>query len=136
MGVHTIKLIVTDFLGQTAEDTVVITVEEAPATGTQVSVASIAINGYGGKNGNNHLEAFTSLRDNLGGAVVGAVVEADLYKDNTRIKSSSGTTDLSGAVQLFNEKGIGAGCYSVVITKITVSGLTFDGATPFNEFCK
>ena len=136
VGSHTFRLEVYDSIGQSSQDSVVITVEEAPAVANQVSVSSIAINGYGGKNGNNHLEAFTSLRDNLGGAVVGAVVEADLYKDNTRIKSSSGTTDFSGGAQLFNEKGIGAGCYSVVITKITVSGLTFDGATPFNEFCK
>jgi subtilisin family serine protease len=136
VGVHTIKLIVTDDIGKTAQDTVVITVEEAPATGTQVSVASIAISGYGGKNGNNHLQAIATLQDNLGDAVVGAVIEADLYRDSTKIKTASTTTDSTGSTLLFNEKSIAAGRYSVVITKITITGMTFDGVTPTNEFRK
>ena len=136
VGTHTITLVVFDSFGQSSQDDVVVTVEEAPAFATQVSVESVAITGYGGKNGNNHLEAIANVQDNLGEVVVGAVVEADLYKDNTMIKTSSGTTDFSGAAPLFNEKGIATGCYSVVVTKITAPGLTFDGATPSNGYCK
>ncbi len=119
VGIHTITLVVYDSSGQSSQDNVVITVEEAPAVATQVSVESIVITGYGGKNSNNHLEAIANVRDDLGAAVVGAVVEADLYKDNTMIKTSSGTTDFSGAAPLFDEKGIAAGCYSVVVTNVT-----------------
>lgn len=136
VGSHTMTLRVFDSIGQYAEDSVLITVEEAPAVATLVSVQSIAITGYGGKNGNNHLEAVATIRDDLGEAVVGAVVEAYLYKDNTMIKTSSGTSDSSGAALLFNERGIATGCYSVVITNVTAPGLAFDGVTPSNQHCK
>ncbi len=136
VGSHTITLVVTDSIGQSSQDNVVITVEEAPAVATQTSVESIDITGYGGKNRNNHLEAIANVRDNLGKVVVGAVVVAELYKGTTMIKTSSGSTDSSGATLLFNEKGIASGCYSVVITGITAPGLTFDGVTPSNQYCK
>ena len=136
MGVHTITLVVTDSIGQTAQDVVVITVEEAPPVGAQVSVASISIFGYGGGNGNKHLQAVANIQDDLGAAVAGAVVEADLYRGGSLIASSTGTTDAAGSAVLFDERNIATGCYSVVITNVTAPGLTFDGLTPGNQYCK
>jgi hypothetical protein len=136
VGVHTITLVVTDLIGLTAQDIVEITVEEAPPVGAQVSVASISLIGYGGKNRNNNLQALASIVDDLEAPVAGAVVEADLYRDGTKIKLSTSTTDSSGSALLFDERKIATGCYSVVITNVTAAGLTFDEVTPSNNYCK
>jgi hypothetical protein len=136
VGVHTITLVVIDSIGQTAQDEVVITVEESPPAGTQVSVESISIFGYGGNNSNKHLQAVANIQDDLGAAVAGAVVEADLYRDGALIASTTSTTDSAGSAFLFDARNIAAGCYSVVITEVTAAGLTFDGVTPGNQYCK
>lgn len=136
VGVHTLTLVVTDSMGQTAQDTVVITVENGPPAGSQVVVESILLIPYGGKNGNNHLQAVAYLKDDLGVVVEGAAVEADLYWGSALMASSTSTTDASGAAVLFDEKSIGSFCFSVVITNVTAAGLTFDGTTPSNQYCK
>lgn len=136
VGAHTISLVVVDSIGQSSQDSVLITVEEAPLAGTQVMAESILLIGYGGKNGNNHLQVVANIQNDLGVAVVGAIVEADLYRDGTPIASSTSTTDSSGAALLFDERRIASGCYSVVITNVTAADLTFDGVTPSNLFCK
>lgn len=136
IGAHTITLVVTDSIGQTAQDSVLITVEPAPPVGAQVSVASISLIGYGGKNGNNHLQASAVIQDDLGAAVAGAVVEADLYRDGALIASSTSSTDGSGVALISDEKSIASGTYTVVITNVTAANLTFDGVTPSNSYTK
>lgn len=136
VGAHTMTLIVTDSIGQTAQDSVVITVEEALPAGSQVSVASLSISGYGGRNGNNHLQASAVIQDDLGAAVAGAVVEADLYRDGGLFASSTSPTDASGVALLFDEKSIAAGSYTVVITGVTAANRTFDGVTPSASYTK
>jgi len=136
VGVHTITLAVIELIGQTSQDSVVITVEEAPPTGAQVSVASVSIFGYGGKNGNNHLQASAVLQDDLGTAVAGTVLEANLFRDGALISSSISTTDAARTAFMFDERNNTAGCYSVVITNVTAGTLTFDGVTPSNDFYK
>ena len=136
VGTHTITLVVTDSIEQPAQDEVVITVEAAPLVASQVSVTSVSLLGYGGKNGNNHLQGAASVQDNLGANVVGAVVDAELYHEGTLIASSTSTTDAAGSALLFDERRVAKGCYSIIITNVTAPALTFDGVTPTNGYCK
>lgn len=136
VGTHAITLVVVDSGGNSAQDSVTIEVEEGPPVGSLVLVEAIDFVGYGGKNGNNHMSVAASIRDGLGAAVAGAVVAADLYRNGSIVSSSTSTSDSSGSALLFDEKSIAAGCYDVVITNITAGGLTFDGITPANQYCK
>ena len=49
--------------------------------------------------------------------------------------SGTGTTGTDGTVT-FTLKNAPSGCYATTVTNVSATGLTWDGATPTNSFCK
>ena len=98
-------------------------------------VASISYTTSGGPNGDKHLKVTVTLEDDLGNPVAGASVSIDLFRDSIFVASGIGTTGTDGTVT-FNLNNAALGCYSATVTDVTAAGLTWDAATPTNEFCK
>jgi hypothetical protein len=72
-----------------------------------------------------------------GSPVSGALVQATLTRTSggTGSWNFSGTTGSNGAVT-FSLNNAPSGCYSLTVTNVSASGLTWDGSSPDNEFCK
>ena len=134
-GNHTITASATDSGGKTGSVSISITVGTPPAEATTVTVDSITYDTEGGKNKDKHLLITVALLDDLGNPVAGASVSIDLYLDGPLLTSGIGTTGTDGTVT-FTLKNAKSGCYTTNVTDVTASGLTWDGATPANEFCK
>ena len=133
-GTHTITAQVTDSGGVTANSSISITVGNPPAEATTVSVSSITYATEGGKNKDKHLLITVALVDDLGNPVSGASVSIDLFRDSF-VGSGTGTTGTDGTVT-WTLKNAASGCYTTTVTDVTAEGLTWDSATPANEFCK
>ena len=73
--------------------------------------------------------------DDLGDGVSGASVSIDLYRDGGLVCSGTATTGTDGTLT-FSLKNTKSGCYETTVTNITADGLTWDGLTPANGFCK
>jgi hypothetical protein len=99
-----------------------------------VSVASITYTTAGGKNSDKHLSITVALVDDFGNPVAGASVSIDLFW-NGSIASGTSTTETDGTIT-FTLKNATSGCYSTTVTDVTAAGLTWDGTTPANGFCK
>ncbi len=135
LGTHTITLLVTDNVGGTGTDDVVVTVAEPSAEPTTVSVASITYATEGGRNGDKHLSITVALEDNLGNPVAGASVSIDVYLDGSLYGSGTGITGTDGTVT-FKANNAPSGCYTTTVTNVAAGLLTWDGAIPVNELCK
>ena len=96
---------------------------------------SITYGTEGGKNKDKHLLITVALVDDLGNPVSGASVSIDLYRDGGLVGSATGTTGTDGTAA-FSLKNARSGCYTTTVTDVTAGSLTWDGATPANEFCK
>ena len=107
----------------------------APNEASAVSVDSITYGTEGGKNKDKHLLITVALVDDLGNPVSGASVSIDLYRDGGLVGSATGTTGTDGTAA-FSLKNARSGCYTTTVTDVTAGSLTWDGATPANEFCK
>ena len=109
-----------------------------PAPGGTVSVASITFATEGGKDGKKHLMVTIALVDYLNNPVSGASVSNDLFRDASFVGSATGTTDGSGEAH-FTMKNAPPGCYHVEVTNVTADGLNWDPNDPANtsaDFCK
>jgi len=135
-GNHTITASVTDSGGKTGSASKSITVGTPPPEATTVSVAFITYATEGGRNKNKHLLITVSLVDDLGNAVSGA--SASYRLDNTTTGKSwvGKTTSGIDTPATFSLKNAKSGCYTTKIINVTASGLTWDGITPANEFCR
>ena len=71
----------------------------------------------------------------LVGPVGGASVSIDLFLDGGFLAPGSGTTGTDGTLT-FTLKNASSGIYTTTVTDVTAAGLTWDGSTPANEFCK
>ncbi|MCH7647194.1 MAG: proprotein convertase P, partial [Thaumarchaeota archaeon] len=89
----------------------------------------------GGKFQDKHLLITISLVDGSGNLVSGASVSIDLFRDDSKVGSGTGTTGTAGTVT-WTLKNASSGCYTTTVTNVTGEGLTWDDATPANEFCK
>ena len=134
-GTHTITAQVTDSGGATASSSISITVGNPPAEATTVSVSSVTYATEGGKNKDKHLLITVALLDDLRNPVSGASVSIELYRDGSLYGSATGPTGADGKVT-FSAKNAPSGCYTTKVTGVTADGLTWDGATPANQFCK
>jgi hypothetical protein len=105
-----------------------------PAT-SKARIASISYTAEGGSDGKRHVHATVTLVDGSGIAVGGASISADLRRGASKVASFTGTTGTDGKVT-FTLKNAATGCYDTIVTNVTASGLTWDGATPTNSFCK
>jgi hypothetical protein len=133
-GNHIISAAVTDSGGASGSASISVTVGSPPAEATSVSVASITYTTAGGKNGDKHLSVTVALVDDLGNPAAGASVSIDLFW-NASVASGTSTTETDGTVT-FTLKNAASGCYTTTVTDVTAAGLSWDGTTPANEFCK
>jgi hypothetical protein len=123
-GVHTITASATDSGGKTGSATIQITVGK-------VRIASITY-ALVSKN----LNVTIALVDDLGAPVAGGgVLGVNLYRDGTNVTSWSGYTGADGKVT-FQYKNAGSGTYTTTVTRVTATGLAWDGVTPPNSFKK
>lgn len=111
-----------------------------PPTPSKVSVSSITSSGQGGKSGNQHIVIVASLLDDLNNAVSGASVSINVLRSVNNgpysdYGSASGTTGTDGKVT-FKVVNAPSGCYKAVVTSVIASGLTWDGLSPDNTYCK
>ena len=117
----------------TSDHTIHAAFREAAAAGV-VSVESITYSTSGGRYGVKHLAVTVLLVDDLDQPVTNASVSATLYGE-TGSWDFQGTTGSDGSVT-FALNNHGSGCYDTVITAVVASGLTWDGVTPENGYCK
>ena len=77
-----------------------------------------------------------ALKNNLGDAVSGASVLVRLTNTDTEESwTGTGTTGTDGTVT-FRLRRAPSGCYETTVTGVTAEGLTWDGVTPTNKYCK
>jgi hypothetical protein len=99
---------------------------------TTVRVESIT---YSTRARGRHLDITLLLLDNLNNPVAGASVSATLQHEGGSSWNFAGTTGSNGTV-VFTLSNHGSGCYNTVVTAVVATGLTWDGVTPANKYCK
>lgn len=141
-GSHTVTASATGF----ASSSLAVTVSENLTTtsnfaltpklaGSTVIVDSITYAGEGGRYGDKHLLITFFVVDDTSQPVTDAFVSTDLFLDGVFDSSYSGTTGADGTVT-FSRKNAPSGCYSSTVTEMIAQGLSWDGVTPANQFCK
>lgn len=106
-----------------------------PVPGDTISVNAISYATEGGKQQNRNLLNTVSLVNNLGNPVSGAAISITLTHASGASWNGIGTTGEGGSVT-FKLINAPSGCYTTVVTNVTASGLTWNGLTPTNNFCK
>ncbi|MBI4042010.1 MAG: S8 family peptidase [Deltaproteobacteria bacterium] len=134
-GDHTVLVTVTDTRGVSGTGLASFSIGPAPTESTTAIVDSITYSTSGGKNSDRHLKITLAIVDDLGNPVAGASVSITLKHDSGESWSGTGTTGTNGTV-IFSLKNAPAGCYETTVTDVTAEGLTWDGVTPANGFCK
>ncbi|OGF86003.1 hypothetical protein A2Z63_02455 [Candidatus Giovannonibacteria bacterium RIFCSPLOWO2_02_44_8] len=134
-GTYTVETAVTDIRGVSGSGSATFTVGTALTEATTASVGSIGYATSGGKNSDRHLNVTVAVVDDLGNPVSGASVSITLSHDSGTSWNATGTAGADGTV-IFSLKNAQAGCYETAVTNIVAEGLTWDGVTPANRFCK
>ena len=98
---------------------------------TDVSVASFAYSGSGGRNGDKHVSITVALVDNLGDPVSGASVSVTVTPDVGSPASGTATTGPGGTVT-FTWSNAPGECYVTNVTDVTASGLNWDSVASSN----
>ena len=129
---HFISAEATDTIGQTKNDSINVTVNNSSSS--SVSVASIEYVTHGGRDNSKHLDIKIALLDDLENPVSGASVSIDLFRGGSFVTSGSGTTGTGGTIT-FTLNNAASGCYTTIVTDVA-AGMTWDGDTPTNQFCK
>ena len=132
-GTHTITASVTDSGGNTANDSISITVG-SPTQPTNVAVSSITY----GMQLNSLLitvEVVNDFGNPVSGAAVSSTVTEWLYTGALYwFDGTDGTTNAEGKV-VFEIPNAPFGCYTAQITNVVADGLTWVPGEPFNSFC-
>lgn len=134
-GSYTVEVTVTDSRGVSGTGSTAFSIGSAPSEPTTASVDSILYTTEGGRFGTQHLLITATIVDDFGNPIAGASVSIGLYRDGSLVKSFTGTTGTNGTVT-FKLTNASPGTYTSIVTGVTAEGLTWDGATPSNEFIK
>ena len=81
------------------------------------------------------LQVTVTLVNGSGGPVAGASVAVTLNRNGVPYATGTQTTGSNGKATI-SALFTPAGCYTSTVTKVTVSGYTWNGVTPANQFCK
>ena len=130
-GTHRITATARDSLGKTGSASV--TVSVAPISGTS-RVSAITYRTSGGKDGKRNLSVTLTVTNQVGAPVGGAQVTFRLLNGGLSWLAQ-GTTGADGKLTWTLSKAF-SGCYATTVVNVVASGLTWDGATPGNSFCK
>lgn len=106
-----------------------------PVSGT-ATVSSITYSTSGGRNNDRHLTSSVTVTNGSGQAVSGASVSVTLQNSTTGQSWNGTATTGSNGVAAFTLNNAPSGCYTTTVTNVSASGLTWDGSTPPNQFCK
>ena len=131
-GTYTVEVEVTDSRGLSGSGSATFTIGPAPSGPTAVSVASIIYATEGGRNGDKHLLITVALLDDLDGAVSGASVSTELFRDESAAGSGTATTGTSGTVT-FTLNNASSGCYTTTVSGVSAAGLTWDSREGLNN---
>lgn len=134
-GTHTIKVTVTDTGSLSGTASASFTLGPAPSEPTTAIVNSISYATSGGRNNDRYLNVTVAVVDDLGDPVSEASISITLSHNSGSSWSGTGTTGSNGTVT-FTLKNAPFGCYATTVTDVTAAGLTWDGTTPANNFCK
>jgi subtilisin family serine protease len=134
-GTHEVEVTVTDARSISGSGSATFTTGPAPTEPTIAIVDSITYVAKGGANKDRHLDVWVAVVDDQGNPLANAAVSITLFHDSGTSWNFSGTTGSGGTVT-FGLKNIPTGCYNTVVNQVTANGLTWDGVTPPNEFCK
>jgi hypothetical protein len=122
-------------MGESAKSNEASATPVSSPTATTVMISSIEYYTEGGPNKKLHLRIVATAVDNLGNPVGGASVSVSVNLDGAYYASMTATTGTDGKV-LFKLNNAPSGCYSTTVTNVTAQGLSWDGNTPTNSFCK
>lgn len=129
LGTDTFTYDISDGNGGVDTATVTVTIGE---TSTSVSVSSVTYDTKGP-----HLLATVTLVDNLGNPVSGASVDISLINTTTgQFWGGTDGTTANDGTETWRLRKAPSGCYTTIVTLVVADGLTWDSATPPNEFCK
>lgn len=123
-GSHSIKAVVTDSTGGTADDTTTVTVSN---TQTGASMHVSAIDMWYTKTGRNYkIYTRVTIVDQLGSSVEGATVSLRMDLPSGGTASGSGLTEIDGTVTFLYGATKVTGIYKSTVTDIVKSGWTYD----------
>ena len=100
-----------------------------------VSISSITYATKGGKNGDKHLLVTLALVDAQNNPISGAVVSLECGVEPP-INLGRAPPDRGGGNVTFKLNNAKTGCHSTTVTGVAIPGLTWNGVTPANGFCK
>ncbi len=129
-GPYTVTATATDEAAQTVEHSVTVTVNNTAAR--TVSVQSITYSAEVGP-GNGSLLIRVQVADSIENPVANASVLLGVFVDGRLRWTLSGATGADGAVSMRIAKAR-PGLYEATVAEVTAQGLTWDGATPPNQF--
>jgi len=134
-GSHTVQTQVTDSRSLTQTKSVSFSISDPQQQATTSRVDSITYSTAGGKSNNKNLLITVNIKDNIGGLVSGASVGINLKRTGSSVYTSSATTNSLGNV-VFTYLNAASACYITEVVSVVANGLTWDGLTPANQFCK
>ena len=135
-GVHTVAVVATDTRGQTASDSVSVTVNNAaPEEGQTASVQAITYHTAGGYRNDLDLYVTLHVEDDRGNPVANATAITAIYRNGVIYMVRIGRTNADGRAEIRITRAP-SGSYETRITSLTAADLDWDGVTPENRFTK
>jgi subtilisin family serine protease len=131
-GVHTVTASVVDSGDLEASQSVTVTVSAAEQTAI---VSSVEYHTFGQLNPLRSLVIKVNVRDGQGAVVEGATAQILVTREGRGWRYKSAVTDASGEGMAIWWIAL-AGCYQTQVLHLDAPGLTWDGVTPSNRFCK
>lgn len=131
IGAHTVAVTATDIRGVSGQGSAAFSV----AALNTVRVASINYSTYGGANGKRHLLIAVKVVDGTGAPVGGAIVSVIVTRNGSFYGAANGTSNANGEAW-FEARNAPSGCYVTTVAAVIAGTMTWDEATPPNQFCK
>jgi subtilisin family serine protease len=99
---------------------------------TAVTVSDVSYQAQGRHN----LRVTSTVVNDAGAPVSGAVVTVELFRDGASLGTASATTGSDGTATVQYGRALSTGsCYQTTVRSVSGDGLTWNGATPSNGYC-
>jgi subtilisin len=127
IGSHAVNIVVTDDRSVSGSDSTTFFLNGA----LQVMSIGYKVPGGSGK----HLSITLTINDETAAPVGNATVSISVSRNGAPYYSKTGFSNTAG-VAAFELKNVPAGCYVTTVTYASATARVWDGASPFNRFCK